>query len=177
MYVRRERPGEAQAIHDVHAAAFRSDAQTLDEPVEAGLADELRSTGAAIPQLSLVAVVDRVVVGHVVCSRGWIRGENAVDHSALGLGPIGVLPAHQNGGVGNAMMHAVLGAADALDEPLVALLGEPAYYARFGFQPAHMHDIAPPDDGWGDYFQVRTLTAHDPRVRGTFRYAPPFDGL
>jgi hypothetical protein len=49
MYVRRERPGEAQAIHDVHAAAFRSDGQTLDEPVEAGLADELRSTGAAIP--------------------------------------------------------------------------------------------------------------------------------
>jgi putative acetyltransferase len=177
MYVRRERVGEERAVHAVHAAAFRGDGEIPGEPVEAGLADELRSTGAAIPQLCLVAVVDRVVVGHVVCSRGWIRGEDAVDQPALGLGPIGVQPDHQNRGIGQAMMHAVLGAADALDEPLVALLGEPAYYSRFGFQPSHVHGIAAPDDSWGDYFQIRTLTAHDPHVRGTFRYAAPFDGL
>jgi predicted N-acetyltransferase YhbS len=40
---------------------------------------------------------------------------------ALGLGPIGVVPGHQNRAVGHALMHAVLGAADALDEHLVAL--------------------------------------------------------
>lgn len=177
MYVRRERPGEEQAVHDVHAAAFRRHRESLEEPVEAGLADELRSTGAAIPRLSLVAVVDAAIVGHVVCSRGWIRGDDGVDQPALGLGPIGVLPDHQNRGIGQAMMHAVLGAADALDEPLVALLGEPAYYSRFGFEPSPGHGIAPPDTAWGEYFQVRTLTAHRPGVRGTFRYAAPFDGL
>ena len=66
---------------------------------------------------------------------------------------------------------------DALGEPLVALLGEPAYYGRFGFEPSHRYGIQPPDLGWGDYFQVRTLTAHDPGVRGVFRYAAPFDRL
>ena len=176
MYVRRERVGDEPAVREVHAEAFRGDGEAPGEPVEARLADELRSTGAAIPQLALVAVIDRVVVGHVVCSRGRVRGDD-VDRPALGLGPIGVLPDHQNRGIGQSMMHAVLGAADALDEPLVALLGEPAYYSRFGFQPSHIHGIAPPDDAWGDYFQVRTLTAHDPHVRGTFRYAAPFNGL
>lgn len=44
------------------------------------------------------------------------------------LGPLGVAPSHQAAGIGSALVHAVLGAADALDEALVALLGAPAYY-------------------------------------------------
>jgi hypothetical protein len=38
-------------------------------------------------------------------------------------------------------MHAMLGAADALDEPLVAVLGEPSYYARYGFRPSAKYGI------------------------------------
>jgi putative acetyltransferase len=176
MYIRRERPVDRQVVHGVHAAAFRSDQQAGD-PVEAGLAYELRSTGAALPPLSLVAVIDGEVVGHVVCSRGWVGRDDSPDQPALGLGPIGVVPGRQNRGIGQALMHAVLGAADAIDEPLVALLGEPGYYHRFGFEPSHRYDIAPPDPGWGDYFQVRPLTAYDRGLRGTFRYAAAFAGL
>jgi putative acetyltransferase len=50
-------------------------------------------------------------------------------------------------------MHAVLGAADALDEPLVGLLGDPAYYRRFGFVSAESVGVAAPDSSWGDSFQ------------------------
>jgi putative acetyltransferase len=73
-------------------------------------------------------------------------------------------------------MHAVLGAADALDEPLVGLLGDPAYYGRFGFVPAQSIGVAAPDSSWGDSFQVRTLARYEGQT-GRFRYAEPFTRL
>lgn len=79
--------------------------------------------------------------------------------------------------MGSALVHTVLGAADALDEPLVALLGHRGYYPRFGFRPAADLGIDAPDPTWGDHFQARALTAHDPSLRGRFAYAPPFDDL
>jgi putative acetyltransferase len=122
----------------------------------------------------MVAEIDGEVVGHVLCSRGRVEP----DHSpALGLGPLGVLPDHQQQGVGQALMHAVLGAVEALGEPLVALLGEPGYYSRFGFVPSTQRGIESPDANWGRYFQIRTFDNGRPPLKGTFRYAPPFDDL
>jgi putative acetyltransferase len=72
-------------------------------------------------------------------------------------------------------MHAVLGAADALGEPLVALLGNPAYYGRFGFRLGADYRIAPPVASWQPHFQVRVLTCYQPGLQGTFHYAEPFD--
>jgi putative acetyltransferase len=74
-------------------------------------------------------------------------------------------------------MHAVLGAADALNEPLVALLGSTGYYAKFGFRPAGEYEITPRHPEWKEHFQVRGLTAYDPAVRGQFAYPEPFDRL
>lgn len=107
----------------------------------------------------------------MVCTRGHVDGS-----PALGLGPIGVRPDRQRRGVGGALMHAVLGAADALDESLVALLGDPGYYERYGFRVSSQYGIAPPDPGWGTSFQIRTLSAYRP-LTGTFAYPAPFDRL
>jgi putative acetyltransferase len=74
-------------------------------------------------------------------------------------------------------MHAVLGAADALNEPLVALLGSTQYYAQFGFRPAGEYEITAGHPEWKEHFQVRALTAYDPAVRGEFVYPEPFDRL
>jgi putative acetyltransferase len=74
---------------------------------------------------------DGDLVGHVQLSRAWI-GENAV----LALGPIGVVPERQRQGIGSALMRAALDEARARDEPAVILLGDPAFYSRFGFEPA-----------------------------------------
>jgi putative acetyltransferase len=74
-------------------------------------------------------------------------------------------------------MHTVLGAADALEEPLVALLGDPLYYQRFGFVPATHLNITAPDPRWADHFQARALTAYAPGLSGAFRYSSPFDEL
>jgi len=93
------------------------------------------------------------------------------------LGPLSVDPPHQGRGVGSALMHAVLGAADALGEPLVVLLGNPRYYRRFAFVQGDSLGIEPPVPAWGPYFQARPLTAYDPSLQGPFRYAEPFEGL
>jgi putative acetyltransferase len=63
------------------------------------------------------------------------------------------------------------------DEPLVALLGHTEYYPRFGFRPADQLGIRPPVEEWASHFQVRVLTTHRPDLRGTFRYAQPFNEL
>ncbi|MGW5364897.1 GNAT family N-acetyltransferase [Actinopolymorpha pittospori] len=84
-------------------------------------------------------------------------------------------PDHQRRGVGLALVHSLLGAADAIGEPLVALVGSPAYYSRYGFRTSTDYGITPPRPAWGDYFQVRTLTAYEPTLRGAFVFAEPFD--
>lgn len=141
-------------------------------PGEATLVGWLRDDAGWVPELSMVAELDGEVVGHVVCTRGELAGR-----PALGLGPVSVSPATQRSGVGSALMHAVLGAADALGEPVVVLLGSPDYYTRFGFAPAAELGIEAPEPAWGDYFQARPLSAYDPSVRGKFTYAAPFDRL
>jgi putative acetyltransferase len=73
-------------------------------------------------------------------------------------------------------VHAVLAAADALDAPEVVLLGDPAYYGRFGFVLAVPLGVLPPDPAWAPHWQIRTLTAWD-GAAGPFRYAPAFDRL
>ena len=95
--------------------------------------------------------------------------------SRTGIGPLAVRPDRQQNGVGSALMHAVLGAADALGEPLVALLGDPAYYSRFGFLAAAGYQITAPRPQWQPRFQVRVLSGYQPGLRGIFTYPPPFD--
>jgi putative acetyltransferase len=171
--IRRETADDVAVIRSVVAAAFAKPDRPVDVPVEAPLVDALRADPGWLPALSLVAVdPDGAVVGHVVATRGRVGTA-----AALGLGPLAVRPDRQRSGVGSALMHAVLGAADALDETVVALLGNPAYYGRFGFRPSTDFGVEPPVAEWGEYFQVRPLTAYDPAVRGTFAYAQPFEGL
>lgn len=170
MLIRREAAGDAAAIRAVTAAAF-GEPGAAGLPAEATLVDELRADGAWLPALSLVAVDEAgEVIGHVLCTRGHV-GQAPV----LGLGPLSVRPDRQRRGVGSALVHAVLGASDALDEPLVALLGSPAYYRRFGFRLSDEYGITPPVPRWKPHFQVRVLTAYRPDVRGAFAYAEPFD--
>lgn len=178
MLIRREIPSDEVAVRAVTAAAFTGmpySAPSVEPdgvPGEATLVGLLRAGAAWIPELSLVACADDEVVGHVVCSRAAVGGA-----PALVLGPLSVRPDHQGRGVGSALVHAVLGAADALGEPLVVLVGDPRYYARFGFVPGTSLGLEPDDPGYTSAFQARPLAAYEPSLRGQFAGPAAFDEL
>lgn len=164
MIVRRERPLDHDAVRAVHVAAF------APSEVEARLTDELREDAGFLPHLSLVAVDGGDVVGHVIATRGWLEPFGT---AVLGLGPLGVRPRDQRRGVGTVLVHALLAVAEAADEKLVALLGSPDYYRRFGFVRSTDLGVRPPDPRWAEHFQARLISGSP--VQGTFRYAEPFD--
>jgi putative acetyltransferase len=175
--VRRERPADHDAVRTLHLAAFAVDPVTGTqrgpaEIPEAPLVDALREDAGFLPHLSLVAEEDGEVVGHVIATRGWLE---PLGHPVLGLGPLGVRPDRQRSGVGTVLVHALLAVAEAADERLVALLGSPDYYRRFGFVAAADLRITAPDPSWGAYFQARHLNGTP--VHGAFRYAEPFQHL
>jgi len=164
--VRRELAADIGSIDDVHRQAFEG-------AVEADLVHALRADGGWVPALSLVAEdAAGAVTGHVVCTEGSL-GATVV----VGLGPIGVLPSYQRRGVGQALMHAVIAAADALGYPLVALLGHLDYYPQFGFVPASRLGVVAPEPKWGDHFQARPLATWHAGLGGPFRYAAPFEAV
>jgi putative acetyltransferase len=171
--IRRETPGDITAIADVTTAAFARPDRPGQTPPETGLIGTLRCSAAWLPGLSMVATrLDGTVIGHVLATRGHVDSI-----PALALAPLSVHPDQQRRGVGSALMHAILGAADASGEPLVALLGAPRYYERFGFRPSTDYHIQPPVPEWRPHFQVRPLTAYHSTLQGTFTYPEPFDHL
>jgi putative acetyltransferase len=190
--VRRESPGDAEAVRAVHAAAFAVDRGRAEhgqdvpfaEVAEVRLVDELGADGDLLPRLCLVAATPEApdaVVGSVIVSGGAVvssgTGTAGAGLPMAALGPVGVLPTHQRRRVGTALLHAVLGASDAADVAGVALLGDPAFYGRFGFRPGEELGVRPPVAAWGAHFQVRPLTAWPGDVDGVFRYPPAFERL
>ncbi len=171
MLLRRERPSDVASIARIHRLAFAASGPDGVPPVEDRLVDALRSDPAWVPALSIVAEDgDGQAIGHVVATEGRFSA------AAVGIGPLGVLPGHQDRGVGTALMHAVLAASDALGYAVAAVLGDPAYYSRFGFVPAGSLGIRPTDPSWSPHFQVRVLDSYAGET-GTFHYAAPFDEL
>ncbi len=123
--IRPEQPDDYAAIRALHDVAF------APSTIEAQIVDALRADHDHVPELCLVAVEDDEVVGHVMLSEATVG-----DHKALGLGPIAVDPAHQNHGIGAALMREAIERAQTTEYTLIALLGHPGYYPRFGFAPA-----------------------------------------
>ncbi|SEL47548.1 putative acetyltransferase [Blastococcus sp. DSM 46786] len=166
-------------MRSLHRAAFATDpaadpatgaVRAESDVPEARLVDELREDVAFLPHLSLVAVDRDEVVGHVIATRAWLE---PLRTPVLGLGPLGVRPDRQGGGIGTVLVHALLAVAEAAGEGVVALLGAPSYYRRTGFRPSTDLGVTPSDPAWGKHFQARRSAG--PPVEGTFRYAAPFD--
>ena len=169
LVLRREQPGDEEPTRALHDAAFGVP-EGAEHSVETRILDRLRSDGDLLDALTLVAELGGEVVGHVVCSRASM-GEGP----SVALGPIAVRPDHQGQGVGSALVAAVLVTADSRAEPSVVLLGDPGWYAHFGFETAAAHGIGSPGPWQDRYFQVKRLQAWRPELAGPFRYPPAFD--
>jgi len=163
--IRKETPEDAIAIRYVNEQAFSS-------PGEAGLVEKLRLRSAFI--LSLVATQDDQLVGHILFSPVKIESEYST-FTAVGLGPMAVLPKYQRRGIGSQLVHAGLAELRRANYEVVVVLGHPNYYPRFGFSPAKSYGISCEYDVPEEAFMVLELRQGALTGRsGTVKYQPEF---
>ncbi len=127
MLIRREKPDDRASIRNILIAAFAD--HPYSHQTEHLIVEELRAAGALT--LSLVAEVDGQVVGQIAFSPVWIDGQ---DCGWLALGPVAVLPAFQRKGIGQGLVNEGLKVLRERGAPGCVLVGDPAFYRRFGFR-------------------------------------------
>ena len=160
--IRPEDPADHAQIAVVTEAAF-AEVEHSDGS-EVAIVERLRADGDLA--LSLVAEDGERIVGHVAVSPVTISDGTT---GWFGLGPISVLPSSQREGVGLRLIQRAIADIRSQGARGIVLLGEPAYYARFGFE----HDPKLAYHGpRAEYFQRLVLDGDAPS--GTVAYAPAF---
>ncbi len=125
--------------------------------------------------LSLVAELDGNIVGHILFTPIRIVTPGG-ESSAVGLGPMAVLPAYQRQGIGSQLIEYGLSECKKMDTTLVIVLGHPDYYPRFGFQKASIFGIRCQETVPEDAFMLAELAegAAQGFSNGVVYYQPEF---
>ena len=162
MDIRQETSSDFAAIRAITKAAFAG--KPYSHQTEAEIIDGLRAADAI--RLSLVALSDGEVIGNVVFSDVTIDGVAGW----IGLGPVSVKPGQQRGGVGSTLITAGLDRMRAEGASGCVLVGDPAYYGRFGFKavPGLGYDGVP-----DEYVLALPFVGAPPK--GAIVYHPAFD--
>ena len=160
MVIREERREDAPQVAAIVEEAF-------GQADEARLVEALRADGEVV--ISLVAVLEDVVVGHALLSR------LDAPFRALALAPLSVAPGHQREGIGGALVAESLRRAEEQGWAAVFVLGDPAYYRRFGFRADLARGFSSPYAGQN--FMVKSLGDELPASSGRIDYAPTFASL
>lgn len=157
--IREERAADRKSVRLVTEAAFGTSA-------EAELVERLHADGDV--EIALVAEEEGRVVGHILLSR------MAAPVRALGLAPVSVMPERQECGIGSALIRAGLACARDEGWEVVFVLGDPAYYGRFGFTAAAAASFRCAYSG--PHFMALALGEPVP-AGGEVSYAPAFASL
>jgi len=125
MLIRTEAPADILVIDRLLKSVFETDA-------EANLVMSLRENSHLT--LSLVACSDDgEVVGHLMFSPVTLDGE---DHNWQGLAPLAVKAECRNQGIAKSLVEEAFSTLVDFGYPACVVLGDPAYYGRFGFKAA-----------------------------------------
>jgi putative acetyltransferase len=168
MQIRSEQPSDYQGISETILQAFEQDN-------EARLVQEIRKSDRYVPNLSLVAEVSGVIVGHILFS--YIDLVNDLTDRVLSLAPLAVKSQFQNQGVGSALVREGLARADAMGESMAIVLGHPQFYHRFGFKLSISYEIESPFPVPEDFFMVKTLSSYQNYQPGIVVYPIAFSGV
>lgn len=161
--IRESQPNDVAAIERLYPDAFP------DEDLLPLVRELLREDSVV---LSLVGISDRALVGHVIFTTCSIAGRT--DTVAL-LGPLAVAPDRQRQGIGSAIVRAGLRRLENAGTRHVYVLGDPAYYGRFGFEPDHA--VSPPyplPEEWQGAWQSLGLRDSGPPLRGKLSVPRPW---
>ncbi len=161
--IRSERKEDHSAIYRVNKLAFKGEE-------ESKLVEKLRKSKSYNKKLSLVAIEEGKVVGHILFTPITIENKND-SYPALALAPLAVHPDYQNQGIGSSLVTLGLRAASRLKYGIVIVLGNPQFYKRFGFVPASSKGIKAPFDVADEMFLVKENSCRGLHgVEGTVRY-------
>lgn len=158
--IREAAKADRAAIRRVEEAAF-------GRAAEADLVERLVAGGDVV--LELVAEGGDGVVGHILFSRLAVETPRG-RFPAVALAPLAVDPARQNEGVGAALVEDAHGRLRIAGETLSIVLGDPAYYGRFGYNHARAHGFE--SDFQGEALQA--LAWDDAPADGRLVYAQAF---
>lgn len=168
--IRPEQAEDHSAISEINNLAF-------GQENEGRIIAAIRRADGFDPALSLVAVSDGQVVGHILFSPIHIE----TDHGgvpAMALAPMAVLPDRQNQGIGSAMVRSGLDACRRAGHRIVIVLGHADYYPRFGFTPAGARGLRPPFPAPDEAFMATALVPGGlDGVSGIVRYPAAFDDV
>ncbi len=161
MSIRAATPRDREAIRRVEEHAF-------GQRAEAGLVDALVEAGDAVAEL--VAEEDGQVVGHILFSRLNVEGEGKA-FAAVALAPLAVEPSFHGTGIGGALVREAHIRLKAAGETLAVVLGDPAYYGRFGYS----HERAAGFDSAYQGEALQALAWGEAPQTGRLVYAAAFD--
>ena len=167
MLIRKERPSDYNEVYSLVKEAFRNAEHT--DGKEQDLVVALRESEAFISELSLVAELDGVIVGHIMFTKAKV-GKSTV----LALAPLSVLPEQQRQGVGSALVKEGHRIAVALGYEYVVVLGSDTYYPKLGYVVAEQYGMTPPFEVPKEYFMAYQLQDNVSKVVGVMQYDEAF---
>lgn len=169
--IRPTRTDDREAIDGVVRAAFAG--TEFGHQGEAELVRVVEVDGDVL--LSLVAEKAEGIAGHVLFSRMTVEADGA-PLAAAGLAPVSVAPDLQGQGIGSALIRAGLAELRAQGVAISFVLGDPAYYMRFGYSSDLAARFASPFSG--PYLMAMMLDSHAEWPQGgQAHYAPAFGRL
>lgn len=131
---------------------------------EQDVIDRLRAQGALF--LSLVAIIDKEVIGHIAFSNAFVEDGSL---PWFALGPVSVTPTHQLHGIGSALINTGLATIEQAGALGCILTGNPEFYKRFGFEPAPQNVPANEPE---EYFMLKLFKGVHPV--GKFKFHKAF---
>lgn len=141
--------------------------------VEHYLMRQLREDASFVPELDYVVEENGRVIAQIAYAKGTYQPDQGEEQPLLLFGPVSVLPEYQGKGYGSALIRFTLDRARELGWPGVVITGNPAYYGRFGFEPAGKYGIHHAMISREEEFPVFQIKVLDPSrlppVPGTYR--------
>ena len=167
MIIRQEKIKDYDDVYHVVKEAFES-AEHSDGN-EQDLVVKLRKSKSFIPELSLVAVEDDKIVGHILFTKAFVQ-----DVEVLALAPLSVLPDYQNRGIGVSLMKEGHDIAYKLGYLYSIVLGYSQYYSKVGYMPASQYGIKAPFEVDDESFMAICFSESQNKLNGIMEYDKAF---